>query len=110
MIERLRHRVTLQERVVTKNNRGADTIAWADVATVYAEIRSIAGREETANDQVTPTAAHNITIRYRAGITPQHRIKWGERIFGISEVAERDNRMRTLVLTCSELVNEDRVI
>lgn len=110
MIERLRHRVTIQRPVATKNNRGADTITWADVATVYAEIRSVAGREETANDQVTPTAAHSITVRYRTGITTQHRVKWGARYFGIAEVAERDNRMRTLVLTCNELVGEDRVI
>jgi SPP1 family predicted phage head-tail adaptor len=110
MIERLRHRVTIQERVVTKNNRGADTISWSDVATVYAEIRSVAGREENTNDQITPTAAHQVTIRYRRNITTQHRIKWQSRLFGISEVAERDNRMRMLLLTCNELVNEDRVL
>lgn len=106
----LRHRVTIQERITTKNNRGADAFSWVDVVTVFAEIRSTAGREEADRDQVTATAAHQVTIRYRAGITTKHRIRWGTRYFGVSEVAERDNRMRLLVLTCNELVDQERVL
>ena len=108
---KLRHRVTIQSPIVTKNTRGVDTITgWNDVATVFAEVRSVAGREQAANEQITPLATHQVIIRYRSGLTTKHRLKWGARYFGVASVLEPDNRMRLLTLQCNEIVGTDRAI
>lgn len=111
MIERFRHRIEIQEPVTAQNARGVDKITgWSLVAMVYAEIKSLNGREQIANEQVTPLASHQITIRYRSGITTKNRVRWGSRYFGIASVLEADNRMRTLTLQCNEIVGTNRAI
>lgn len=106
----LRHVVIIQAPVVTKNARGAETITWSTMATVRADVHTLTGRELVANDQVTPMAQHMITLRYRTGITTKHRVRWGDRYFGIVAVLETDNRMRNLTLACTEIVGTDRVL
>lgn len=109
-IGRLRHRVTIQQATITRGDRGAEVLAWADVATVYADIRTVGGQEQVlANQLETATLLHTITIRYRMGITPKMRVKWGTRIFGVEAIVESDNRMRTLALSCRELVGDAEV-
>lgn len=111
MIEKWRHRVAIQDPVVATNARGVDKItAYSTAATVYAKITSLSGREQQANDQVTPVATHQVEIRYRSGVTTKQRLKWGTRYFSIVSVLENDNRLRTLTLQCNEIVGTDRAI
>ena len=106
----LRHVVTIQTPSVTKNTRGVEVVTWPTSVTVRADVRTLTGRELVANDQVTPIAQHQITLRYRTGITTKHRVVWDGRYFGITAVLESDNRMRSLVLMCTELVGVNRVL
>ncbi len=108
MIERLRHRVTIQTPVVAKSGRGGEVTTWSALATVYAQVQTQSAREQVQNDQTQPTASHVVTIRYRRDVTTQHRVKWGERVFSIVGVMEPDNRLRTLQLQCQELVGTQR--
>ncbi len=115
----LRHRITIQAEQPTQNVRGAVSPDWTDLATVYANVRTVSGDERQASDQVIPVAAHQVEIRWplpnALTITPKHRLKWPQvgntvRYFGIIAVGEPDNRMRKIVLTCTELVGKDRVL
>lgn len=110
MIGKLRHRVTIQTATITRGDRGAEVLSWANTATVYADIRTVGGQEQVLASQLeTATLLHTITIRYRSGIVPKQRIKWGSRYFSIEAVIERDNRMRLLDLSCRELVGDAEV-
>lgn len=110
MIGKLRHRVVIQTATITRSDRGAEVLTWADTATVYADIRTVGGQEQVlANQMETATLLHTITIRYRTGITPKQRIRWGSRVFSVEAVIERDNRMRMLDLSCRELVGDAEV-
>ena len=110
MIGKLRHRVTIQTATITRNDRGAEVLAWVDTATVYADIRTVGGQEQViANQLETATLLHTITIRYRTALSPKQRIKWGTRYFAIEAIIERDNRQRTLDLSCRELVGDAEV-
>jgi SPP1 family predicted phage head-tail adaptor len=111
MIGKLRHRIVIQTATITRNDRGAEILTWADTATVYADIRTVGGQEQViANQLETATLLHTITIRYRAGLSPKQRVKWGSRYFAIEAIIERDNRLRMLDLSCRELVGDAEVI
>lgn len=110
MIGKFRHRITIQEATVTRGGRGAEVLSWSDIATVYADIRTVGGQEQVlANQLEVATLLHTITIRYRAGIVPKMRVKWGSRVFAVEAIVESDNRMRTLNLSCRELVGDAEV-
>lgn len=110
MIGKLRHRVILQTATITRNARGAEILTFADTATVYADIRTVGGQEQVLSNQLeVATLLHTITIRYRTGIVPKMRLKWGTRVFSIEAIIEQDNRMRTLNLSCREIVGDAEV-
>lgn len=113
-IGELRHRVIVQMPVTTQTTRGAETLTWQDSSLLAAEIRTLTGNEREGNDQVIPVALHSVTLRWPmptgVELTTKCRVKWGDRYFGIVHVGEPDNRMRLVVLSCSELVGDDRVL
>lgn len=104
MIGKLRHRVTLQELVKTDDGYGGIVETWQDVATVWAAIEPLRGNERYTAQQVQSELSHKVTIRYRAGIKPQMRILYGNRVFDIEAVIDVDERHRWLELLCSEVV------
>jgi SPP1 family predicted phage head-tail adaptor len=71
---RLRHFVSLQQRVETKNDMGEVTWAWDEVCQIWAEISGLTGREMIAAQQVQSQVSHNILIRWRAGVTAKMRV------------------------------------
>jgi len=110
VIAKLRHRITIQQPTITRGDRGAEVLAWNDVAVVYADIRTVGGQEQVLASQLeVATLLHTITIRYRTDITPKMRVKWGGRVFGVEAIVESDNRMRVLNLSCRELVGDAEV-
>ena len=107
---RLRHRVTIQEAVTTKNDRGAEVLTWRAVATVWAEVATPGGRERSANEQVVAVLTHVVTMRYRSGLTAANRLQWGDRTLSILATPDPDNRRRTLVCQCQEVVGDGGVM
>lgn len=118
-IAELRHVLYIQEPAVAQNDRGAETITWTDSGPVRGSVRTVSGDERGRDEQVVPVAAHEITLRWPlpAGValTPKCRIRWprpgvADRYFGIVAIGEPDNRGRRRVLSCHELVGEDRAL
>jgi SPP1 family predicted phage head-tail adaptor len=106
----LRQRVTIQQATTTTNARGARVPGWADVATVWADVRTPTGRERTANEATVATISHVVTLRYRADLTAAHRIKWGDRVLSLLATPDPDNRRRTLVCQCQEIEGDPEVV
>jgi hypothetical protein len=52
VIGKLRHRVTIQNVTVTRNTRGAEVLTWSNLATVYADIRTVGGQEQVLANQL----------------------------------------------------------
>ena len=107
-IGRLRERVTIQSKSVSRDGFGAEVIAWVNVATVWADVRSTDGTEnvESTVDQMVATISHSVLIRHRAGLSPAMRVVWRGKVLRILSVVEKDNRQRQLLLKCSEVVGE----
>lgn len=81
---KLRKRLTLQvNQPSAKDNFGAWVDNWVDVATVYASVEPISGREFFNAAQIQSDITHRIRMRVRKDltVTPDMRLKFGTRIF-----------------------------
>lgn len=101
---RLRHRVTLQEykEVVDQYGTPIDQ-GWQDVATVWASVEPIQGREYVLLQNTQAEVTTRIRIRYRAGVKPAMRLLYGARVFDIQAVIDFEERHIELQLMCKEV-------
>lgn len=102
---RLREQVTIQQQSVSRDEYGAEVIAWADVATVWASVlpRASGERFVTGAVQVQAEISHAVRIRYRTGLTAKMRLLWESRYLYIETIADPEGRTRELVLMCREV-------
>lgn len=82
----LTERVTLQSRSVAKDAYGQDTITWIDVATVWARVRAVSGREFFAAAQVQQEQTVKVLVRYRTDVQTTWRMVWQTRAHDITGV------------------------
>ena len=100
----LRHRITIQDKSVARNAYGEEVITWTEVATVWAAVWPIRGREYMEAQQQQADVTHRVMIRYRTDVVPTMRITWGSRTFMIESVIEVRSARRDMELICRELV------
>ena len=103
-IGKLRHRITIQEKVTVPDGYGGVTSTWKDVATVWSSVEPLKGRELYAAQQVKAELTHRIRIRYMSGIKPEMRIAFDNRSFDIEAIIDPEERHESLELLCSEVV------
>jgi len=102
MIGRLRHRLTLEQEMPSADGGGGYALAWTTVATLWAAIEPIAGREQLQAMQLASPVTHRVIIRHRPGVGAGMRARLGSRLFNIRAVIDRDERRRYLDLLCEE--------
>jgi SPP1 family predicted phage head-tail adaptor len=83
---RLKHRVVIQQRVLSADGAGGSTESWSSVATVWAELRARSGSERSFAGKLETRATHALTMRYRSGITSDMRVSYGGRQFNIRRI------------------------
>ena len=100
----LRHRVTIQRQEIVFGKFGAplhDKV-WENVATVWASLEAMSGREFFASQQAQSEVTQRIPIRYRPDVTADMRVIHNGKVFNIGAPLP-DNRGRELVLMCREV-------
>jgi SPP1 family predicted phage head-tail adaptor len=98
----LRKRVTIQRRSDSVDEYGGQSVAWNDVATVWASLSPTGGKEEPQSGMVRAVASFNIQMRYFAGLTPKDRLVYNGRIFDIVNINDVDERHREYEITARE--------
>jgi len=102
----MRHRVTLQQPVLTADTAGGYTRAWTNVATLWAQIEPMTQRaisnEKFVDERLAAITTHRITLRYYAGVTADMRLLYGSRIFNIVSVVNADERGVLLQILAKE--------
>lgn len=80
-----RHIVSIQKKGKVKNSYGERIEDWIDYFKVRVAIYPVSGKELFAAEKVNNETTHKINMRYipNKSITPDMRIKFGERIFDI---------------------------
>lgn len=99
----LRHRVVLQEKEITEDELKQQSETWTDIATVWAAIEPLSGREYFAARQANAEITAKITIRYRKDVTPDMHAVFGSRVFEIQSLVNPKERYEMLVLMCREV-------
>lgn len=92
----LRHRVAIEAPVLTPDGQGGFTKDWQYVETVWAKMEPLSGNEALAGKQITQVASYRVTVRYRAGITPDMRLVWNEQTYNIRSIQDPDGLKRSL--------------
>ena len=100
-------RVTLQSRSVVTDAFGQATITWVDVATVWAQVQQLRGREFFAAAQVQQEQTVKVRMHYRDGVQTTWRLVWRgihHDITGVIPVGHRE----TLEIMCLAGVKDGR--
>lgn len=89
---RLNRRITIEEKSVARDSYGGESITWSAVATVWAAVLPIRGREYVAIRQAGAELTTRFLIRYMAGITPAMRVVYDGAAYYIREVIDPQDR------------------
>jgi len=98
----LRERVTIQRPTQTKNGIGEPVPTWADLATVWAHVKDLSGREINAARAVQSEAVKRVTIRWRADLTADMRVLHNGVVMVITAPPRMVGWKEWLELDCSE--------
>ena len=106
----MRKRVTLQSRATTQDAAGQQATTWADVATFWAQVEALSGREVLAAQAIQSQVSHRISLRYSPEFASPTavsamRLLYAGRIFNIATCMNVDERNRTIELMASEGLN-----
>jgi SPP1 family predicted phage head-tail adaptor len=100
----LRKQVSIQSETKTPDNAGGYTLAWTTLATVWANITPISGKEVFAAGHLEGHATHKVTIRWRSDLvlTPDMRLSYNSRTFNIRAVLNRGEENKQFLLYAEE--------
>ena len=105
---RLRHRVTVQRATERRDSFGQVVKTWADVATVWARVEALSGREYLEARQMQRGTLTRITMRWRGDVTAGNRVQWIDpagvaHTYDVESVLADDTGRRSLTLMCVEV-------
>ena len=102
---KLRHVISIQQQTTTQDSYGEAVNTWTDVyASIYASVDPISGKEFFSGEKFNMEISHKIRIRYKTGILPKMRVKFGSRYFDITNIINWQERSIELQLMCKEVV------
>jgi SPP1 family predicted phage head-tail adaptor len=102
---RLDKQVTIQAFTTTPNSIGEAVKGWANVATVWAAVEPLQGREFWSQQQVQSEVTTRVRIRFRTDVTAKNRVLFGGRVLVVESVINPKERKEELQLMCSEGVS-----
>lgn len=105
---KLRHRVTFEVKSAEQNAAGEQIVTWTPVATVWASVDYVRGREYRAADGELAQMDVKVTARYyNRDINPaEYRISHLGRVLDIVSVAWPEDRDILMVVMAKENVPE----
>jgi SPP1 family predicted phage head-tail adaptor len=96
----LRSRIIIQDANYVDNGFGGKITTWSTLATVWAKVDHLSGRELLIAQQISPVITYEIMIRYRSDMSTKYRIYYNGMYFNIIDIKDLDNRHEWLFLKC----------
>ena len=106
-IGKLNRRVELLQFFEERDEYGGAVGNWRTVRRLWASIQPVSGTEYFQNQQITAETTTLITVRYDPRINVMHRIRYGEKLYEIIGVSDKDTRHEETVLNCKEKVDDE---
>lgn len=100
-------RVAIYKPSTSRDDYGHASGAWELVATVWANVRPIGGRERLRAGQYDATLTHTVAVRYNPALLPPRtasswRLEYIGRRFNIVAAMDLDERHEFIVFDCTE--------
>lgn len=102
----LNRRVTIQMLSTTLDEYGQPAGAWADIATVWANIKNVSGLETVKSGLDVSVVSTSIRIRYRDDVTAGMRVLYGVKAWDIRAVLPDDAGREYCDLVCQVGLNQ----
>jgi SPP1 family predicted phage head-tail adaptor len=99
---RLVHRLVLEQPVRDPDGAGGATVTFAPLATVWASLEPISAAEDGASGRLATRITHRVTIRWRADVTGNLRLRHRGRTLRIASLRDPDESRRFLVIDAEE--------
>lgn len=101
-----KHRVQVLEREKSRDSFGGVVEEWTKVvATLWAKVEELSGREMEVVTQAVGETTHRFTFRNTDKVSKANRLKWKGREFDVNHVGTRpEDRNRWTIATGKELV------
>lgn len=99
----MNRRITIQERVVSKDATGGRVETWADAFKLWAQLLKDGGNEGTQAEAERSTQTRRFRVRYRSVLeSGNYRVLYKLRFYDIESVEEEGVQDR-MVLTCKSV-------
>lgn len=103
----LRHRVRIEERVLSQDSNLDPVTSWEPVATVWAAVEPLSAREFIAAQSQQSQVVARITIRHRDGLNAQMRILHRGKVYNPAGfLADKVSGIEYLTIPVTEGVNQ----
>lgn len=83
---RLTERVTIEAEVRTPDDAGGATLTWSAVATVWAAVEPLKGREQVEAMKLESSNLYRVAVRNHVAVTAANRLMWRGHVLNIREV------------------------
>ena len=106
----MQHRVVLQKPGGLRDSVAERDTTWTNVATVYAAVEPVTGREQWIAAQMQQSTTHKVTLHYNplyAMVDASWRVLFGKRVLVIDSVRNRDEANIELELICTEGLRDE---
>ena len=103
----LTRRIQIERPSTLKDSLGAPSRTWIHVATVWADISPLSGREAVIANRISAEVTHQITVRCQSvfdnpQLVAQMRVLYKSRIFNIHSALNEDEKRTQIILLASE--------
>jgi SPP1 family predicted phage head-tail adaptor len=95
---RLKSQLLLEEESLISDGLGGQTSTWNTVATLWAEISPISGKEQLFASQLNSSVRYRLMLRYRGEVTTRMRLRddTNNRIFNIRSVINVEEKKQLI--------------
>jgi SPP1 family predicted phage head-tail adaptor len=100
---RLKRRVVIQYPSTTQDAYGQPVVGFVTLATVWAAVEQLSGRQLFAAKQAQSEISVKVTIRYRTDVTTAMSVVYLTHTYQIDAVIDFEARHESLELLCTEL-------
>jgi SPP1 family predicted phage head-tail adaptor len=98
MVGRMRYRIDIEDFITITDKDGFITEEFIPIATVWADITSVSGKEYLESSLTISEVTSKIYIRYFKGLNTTMRIKYEDRVFNIQSILQDKKQGITAIM------------
>ncbi|MDO8423580.1 MAG: phage head closure protein [Parvibaculum sp.] len=98
MVGQLRERVVIEKPTRVGDGTGGESLSWAVLGTVWAEVRSRTGTEVTLGERDEARSRFTVTMRHRDDVSADMRLVWRAQVLNIRSLRDPDGHRRWLAI------------